>query len=360
MATGTARHPATFLLAWRVSEALVSEPLIWLDLSRVLAAGAIVWIHCPRSAELSPTTVLARFAVPFFVAAAVFLVFQSAEKQPRRRWGAYAWSRLQRLYVPFLAWSGIYLLFKGGKWILLPDQPNDFPGLELFLFGGAYHLWFLPFLLIVSLVTFAVAGHTVRNPSSRHGWALAGGIAGAIVATIAPSTWLAGRFEACYFMLAALPAALWAWPAALVYQELNARGCELPGSPTRSRDQRPSAALAIVMFAGGVMLLAICCLGLWVLGRTVWLENLAGMALLGSVCVPLGPPLVKRARGLAELSFGVYLAHLLFVKIMEAALTKAGWPATPLTDVGTWIVAVAGAAGVTLGLQQCRATRWMI
>ena len=50
---------------------------VFFDAARLLAALAIVWLHAIRSPALLPSTSLGRFAVPFFTAAAVFLICES-------------------------------------------------------------------------------------------------------------------------------------------------------------------------------------------------------------------------------------------------------------------------------------------
>src|SRR5829696_7746637 len=51
-----------------------------LDVARLVAAVAVIWIHTPRSPELSASRELGRFAVPFFIATAVFFAWQSARR----------------------------------------------------------------------------------------------------------------------------------------------------------------------------------------------------------------------------------------------------------------------------------------
>src|SRR5215471_2376240 len=171
------------------SAPLVRTRLAWFDAARLVAAYSIVWIHTPRSAELAPWTVLGRFAVPFFAAAAVFFVIDGVHRQPQRGFVKYAIGRFQRIYVPFLAWSAIYLAFKVAKGALLPDQSNDFPGLSALWRGTFLHLWFMPFILVTSLVTFAVARAIVCRPNWQ--WvtcclALLGGLG---LALAAPPQW---------------------------------------------------------------------------------------------------------------------------------------------------------------------------
>jgi len=78
-------------------------------------------------------------------------------RKPERTFAAYGRSRFLRIYVPFLVWSALYLGFKVVKSRFLPDQPNDYPGIEILWTGSFYHLWFMPFILMVSLAAFVVA-----------------------------------------------------------------------------------------------------------------------------------------------------------------------------------------------------------
>ncbi len=74
-----------------------------------------------------------------------------------------------RIYVPFLAWSVVYLVFKGAKALLLPGEPNDFPGVEFLWLGSFYHLWFMPFMLLVTLGVFCLARGVASSCQKRAG-----------------------------------------------------------------------------------------------------------------------------------------------------------------------------------------------
>ena len=138
-----------------------------MDILRLVAAYAIVWLHAPTGLDFARWTALGRFAVPFFTAAAVLLTWEGLVRQPRRSPAAYVRSRVSRIYVPFLAWSGIYLAFKGAKALLLPGAPNDFPGLEVFWLGSFFHLWFMPFILITTLAVFFAGRTIIGHPGAR-------------------------------------------------------------------------------------------------------------------------------------------------------------------------------------------------
>ena len=106
------------------ASAPVRQRLELFDFARLVAIYSIVWLHTLRSPQLVSWTVLGRFAVPFFAAGAAFFVLEGLRRQPQRSIGEYAWGRVRRIYLPFLAWSGIYLVFKIVKSALLPDQPD--------------------------------------------------------------------------------------------------------------------------------------------------------------------------------------------------------------------------------------------
>src|SRR5690349_4394337 len=70
------------------------------DTLRFLSAVAIVWLHCCADGFLDHTTFITRFAVPFFSASAMFLLYRSIAKSPgQKRWGHFAISRTRRLYL---------------------------------------------------------------------------------------------------------------------------------------------------------------------------------------------------------------------------------------------------------------------
>src|SRR4051794_7968088 len=137
------------------------------DFARLVAIYSIVWLHTLRSPALISWTVLGRFAVPFFAAGAAFFVVDGLRRQPARPLGEYALGRVRRIYLPFLAWSGIYLVFKWVKSAVLPDQPNDFPGISALWTGTFFHLWFMPFVLLATLAVFVVGREVINHPRTQ-------------------------------------------------------------------------------------------------------------------------------------------------------------------------------------------------
>jgi peptidoglycan/LPS O-acetylase OafA/YrhL len=345
-------------LARRVAAAPPAAPakirLPVLDAMRLLAAVAIVWLHTVSSPRLAHTVdPLTRFAVPFFTAGAVFLLMENLRRQPRRGWGSYAASRFRRLYLPFLLWSAAYFALRQAKHRLLSHEPPLPVGSYLLWAGSAHHLWFLPFLLVLSVALFPVA----KAVAGRRGvgWlvallAAAGGAAVALVpppvpaSTLAPTDAEMARYVA-RLSWAALPAGLWAVAFAVVYAR------------TGPRHWRSGlVAVAAALLAAG------CCVTIWRTGRNAALENAAGLACLVVGLAPWDGRLVRGLAALGTLAYGVYLSHVLFVEGIQAVAARAGVAAgnSWWSDVAVFAGAVAGSLVLSAYLRRSRWTRPLV
>jgi surface polysaccharide O-acyltransferase-like enzyme len=310
------------------------------DVTRLLAAYAIVWLHTPRSTELMGSNVLGRFAVPFFVVATVFFVWQGLVDKPGRSFRGYAMSRFERIYLPFLAWSGIYLAFKGVKNAALPEQPNDFPGLEFLWTGSFYHLWFMPFILTVSLGVFLLGRLIVARPVLEVAMGFACLILGEVVALWPlPETFAGPNLALIY---AALPAVFWGIALSVVVH----RG------PARLLETTEAGVLGLIMMAASLA-------WLWQFGRGNMVENVAGLACTVVALAPWNNRVLAFVGRFGPLAYGIYLAHLLFIKSAEAILTKLGASSSWPIDVMVFLVAAIGSTALAWLLSQSRYTRWL-
>ena len=112
---------------------------------RVFAAFAVVYIHgCISNQIVSSWGVFTTFAVPCFFLIAAFLLTRTIDKHGDLI--GFTKIQLNRLLVPYLAWSFIYLLLRAIKIISLEGFSNwivalDINLLRFFLLGGyTYHL----------------------------------------------------------------------------------------------------------------------------------------------------------------------------------------------------------------------------
>ncbi|HZZ26587.1 MAG TPA: acyltransferase [Pirellulales bacterium] len=315
---------------------------MWLDFARLAAAYSIVWLHTPRSPQLSSWNVLGRFAVPFFTAGAVFFVIDGLRRQPHRSWREYAVNRFRRIYVPFVGWSLIYVLLKLFKKVALPDQANDFSGFKILWTGTFWHLWFMPFVLVVTLATFIAARPLLRRKKLG---CIVGAVAipvGLLVACTNPPDWVAADANFALLAWQALPAACWGFAVALVF----------PYGLKRIVFYRTTTLIAIGGFATLVAWLVAC-------GRNDFVENLSGTLLFIAALQPQAPVWVERFGRFGAVAFGIYLAHPLVIKTFEAVATKLHWPITWPLDLTTFAIAAIGSTWLAWALARWRHTRWL-
>jgi len=325
-------------------------PLI--DLARWLAIYAIVWLHTVRSESLLRSTVLTRFAVPFFVAACVFLVFQGVWRKPQRTFVQYGRSRFLRIYLPFLAWSAVYLGFKAVKSVFLPDQPNDYPtALEIFWKGSFGHLWFMPFILVVSLAAFLVAKMVHGREPLRWPVAIGSLAAGMVLSVPAVAAAVTPSDFTCSLMFDALPAVFWAMTVGLLYGGKQER---LPTSCCRA--DGPLAVLYVLLFVGSMIWLGT----LGASDRSMLRENLAGVSLLLVALHPADSPMLCRAAQFPSLAYGIYFSHMLPIKVFEALGARRSLSPSWQLDCAIFVASAVAATLLAWILYRSRWTRWLV
>ena len=241
-------------------------------------------------------------------------------------WGRYARSRFLRLYLPFMAWNGIYLAFKLLKGRLLPGEPNDYPGAEILWVGACWHLWFLPFILVVSLLAFAVAWFVLSRPDFAPPVMAASLLCGGVLMFLPPTDWLAGIGN--YWRSWATPCRRsrggWGWPSPAASWAWTS--CTAGGDAARRR--APGAGTACV----------------WHFGDSRLCETLAGLGMLIVAMAPIEQGWGRRLAGLGTLAYGIYLSHVLWLKVIEVLAVKAGMPNAWPRDVAIFLAGGLAAA----------------
>jgi peptidoglycan/LPS O-acetylase OafA/YrhL len=133
-----------------------NHKLLGIELCRGLATYAVILVHSGDEnwgIAIDPISIAFRlcfyFSVPFFLAAAFyFLVAKPEVAYSPKFWH----SRIERIVIPYVIWSTIFLIFRVVVFKLshqtdrLQTLLSD--PLSIVFFGGAsYHLYFLPLLL---------------------------------------------------------------------------------------------------------------------------------------------------------------------------------------------------------------------
>ncbi len=142
--------------------------------------------------------------------------------------------------------------------------------------------------------------------------------------------------------LDALPSACWAMALSILYAR---------GGLAYLSSRRVSA----VCLAAAVGLTILLC----DMGRDRLIENLSGVALLLFALGNWTSPFVERLARLGPLAYGIYLSHLLFVKVLEAVGAKLHLSLTLTTSLGIFILAAAGSTLLAWSLSRSRWTRWL-
>ncbi|MBA4370897.1 MAG: hypothetical protein C0418_04890 [Coriobacteriaceae bacterium] len=333
-----------------------------LDAIRIVSAALVVAIHVTAAAvrERAAASELITFsralldvAVPSFMAVAGVLAW--GRGPGAGGWPAFLGRRFAGTGLPYLAWSGVFLvtghLMSGRAY---PDSVESW-GDTLFLGGAWYHLYFVPLVFMAYALAPLVRPLLKRHPTAF--WLvvtlacaagrplLPGQIAGSVL--LAKDVSLLVRYTpfvtlGAWFWLREHKAAPWLrrwWPALLV------GGGSMWGAQVTGAMRLPLPAAASFGYY-----LAISAALLGVFGLGAWIAQVAGRS-------------ARRLAALADLTFGIYLAHpLALVLWLRLAGTFA--PGRPLT--AAWFVAltyavVLGASwALARALHAWKATRWMV
>jgi peptidoglycan/LPS O-acetylase OafA/YrhL len=319
---------------------------LMLDVGRLIAAIAVIWLHTPESPLLHPTLYLGAFAVPFFTISAILFIFEGLRRDPGRRWWPYAASRARRIYLPMLVWAAIYFAARNLKDLAL-HKPLLRPAPTMFLVGTAHHLWYLSFLLALSVLLFPLARRTARAGAGVRIAVAAVAVAAGIVPACLPPPRLPPGDVGFFIgrVVAAAPAVFWGVAVASVLSFDRV-----------ARLLRSSAVAA----AGLLLCVASLALGLSLRTHYVALENLAGLGFFLFALAPWDGPLVRKVSTWGPLAFGVYLAHVFFIEGVQAVAIKARVPPSPGLDLTVFACAVGLSFATALLLHRSRYTRWLI
>ena len=144
--------------------------LTGIDLFRGFAIYAVIILHSDEGMSFRPVgwekiLEYSGFAVPFFLATSFYLAFYKIYSTQ----GEYNLkSRLSRLLIPYLFWTGIYLVYKVLKYLVQGEIENInqlfLDPVGLILFGGAaFQLYFLPLLATGTLLVKPLSFFTQKK-----------------------------------------------------------------------------------------------------------------------------------------------------------------------------------------------------
>lgn len=319
-----------------------------LDILRLVAAIAIVWIHSVETPPFQAGSAWCRFAVPAFTATSVWLLIRRhGRDNPADLW-AYSARRAVRIYLLFLVWNGIYAVVRSFKHSVSEGGDEIRWGYETLLLAGfGEQLWFLPFLCVGILLAASL-----RIYSNRVG--------------------LPTRYQSILFPVLGLalglvptpvrvnlevhPATYWAtlsWQAFPAL--LMAFAIGFPPRPLRAMQAQAWPSLFLVSAA---------IFSLWLSKTTGYTlpQAIAGVLLLGAaVLAPVLAQGNQPLRLLGGLALPVYLIHPIVAHAVQAVGHIVG-SRTPSAsfDLVVFSTALFASAAVAWFLTHVRYLRWLV
>jgi peptidoglycan/LPS O-acetylase OafA/YrhL len=327
------------------------------DVIRLIAAASIVFVHSVRTPEIARWGNLLRFAVPFFLFASLYFQSLSLRRSSGRTLSQYVLSRVRRLYLPFLAWSLIYLIARNVKRLTLLKLGLVKLELGLLWKGTEYHLYFLPLLLACSIVLACVHWWVLRR-DPRWRWplsvlAVALGLAFALLPM--PAGWDETFDNPTY-------AYVWTWRAAPAAFWALAFAWLMTAGPTV---YRVSSTVGFL----GLALTVVCSIKQAVHGIQLIPRALTG---LGSVLVALAPwrlwqfdasnPALSVVGPMARLGrygYGIYLCHVLIIETVRAVAARLHLNPSWGLDLMLFGLSFAGSTILVLLFARTRFLAWL-
>jgi surface polysaccharide O-acyltransferase-like enzyme len=332
-----------------------------IDVVRLFAAASVVFVHASKSVTLAPFCHSLRFAVPFFLFASLYYQSLSLRRNPDRPLHRYVRNRFKRLYLPFLAWSLIYLLARDAKRLALLDVAAIKLHLAMLWTGTEYHLYFLPLLLLFSILLATVHWALLRHSRAWRWPLIVLAVAAGLLIAMAhvPASWderfvlvsNGGKTLAdnpTYALLwgwRAMPAGLWA----LAFAWLMTAGTVVYAVP---------ASLGIA----GLGLAIVCSVWQVRYGIQVIPRALTGLGTMLPALTPWkwsGPTFALLARW-GRYGYGIYLCHVLVVEAVRAVAARLlhRGPSVPM-DLAIFVLGFLGSVVLVLSLGKSPRLAWL-
>jgi peptidoglycan/LPS O-acetylase OafA/YrhL len=310
-----------------------------IDAARFIAVAGVLAVHASQIPEIA-------FAVPFYVFASLYFQARSFRRKPKPL-HLYIPGRLRRLYLPFLVWTCIYAVTTAFR-NYMHGQPFALRfHWEWLLVGSMFHLWFLPFLMVVTIIGAMGCRVAAKYLLIRRVIVVVSALIGAFLAIAPRPDWLnySASVSGGFFYLSAwkaLPSFFLGWALAWWLAE---------------KDEEPGFTPAIGFI--GIILTATMIGDQLINGYSRLHRNIAGLGLLMAGLVPWRGRFVAALASMGRLSYGVYLSHVMVASGLKYLTTPWNLPNTASRNFFFWAATLAGSYLLALTFDRIKWLRFL-
>jgi peptidoglycan/LPS O-acetylase OafA/YrhL len=223
---------------------------------------------------------------------------------------------------------------------LLPDIDWS-----IVLHGTSPHLWFLPYLTLVTLLALPLVRHATGTPARAAAYA---GLIGAVALAI-----IAGQYES-----ELLPAeGMAGWTRIFGRAPGFMVGVSVGLWIASGRRMKPGVGVALVC---GLVILGCAYLRLTTDIPQLWLNRVAALSAFVVASAPWAGRVAQWLGRLGQLGFGVYLCHMLVIVLARSTLELFGVGHSLLADLTVYALAVVGSFALAQSLRSRRSLAWLI
>lgn len=324
--------------------------MMGLDLVRGLAAFGVIWVHVGRSpqwADLNLSALGATGTSYLNILAGFFTILGLQKVLSKGGWcGGFLAHRVWRIGLPFVIWSGVYLAARVVNYVVFGKTTGFVWDWSVLFYGTIYHLWFLPYLLIATVVVLPLMYAGLKRPGLLVPLAATTAMI-AVAIIVLPAGELppdhADPVRIALIVLGRLPGFL----LGLSFGMLWAAG------------YRPRVSMRIA-----VVCMLVAGLAIWMTVATEiprgMLNRVAGTCALLAAFAPWRGRVAEWLARMGSLGFGVYLCHVLFVECAVAMTGRIGLHPSIGTDVAVLVFVLLASFGMSYAIRNMKTLRWLI
>ena len=331
-----------------------SARILGYDIVRAMAAMGVIWVHAGRSDDWNRYNLSAAGSwgpaflntlAGFFVVITLRSYLKGGSKSEKGVSG-FALHRIWRLYGAFVVWSLVYAAARIVNFYLFHKATMLKWDWSLLFFGTTYHLWFLPYLLIVTLATLPIIAPAMASRRAMMVTSVIITLGATTLMLLPEPSWLASGGASTlplFHLYSRAPGYLFGvgiglWMAA--------------GFRPRVDVRLALAAMAIVVFTTSQSLLTD-------FPRHI-LNRIGAVAAFVVALGPWGGQVARFLGTMGKLGFGVYLCHVLFVEGLIEVGARLHLPSCLTLDLCVFAGAVACSFTAAYLMRQVRVLAWLI